>query len=175
MRSEWSLARWTTRRIVTLAECTLKLSKSPRKRPILCLHGVGRLLSTYIHYSLRQESSEICRTKTSLCCLCALAKSGSVFTIARCSFISLTVNCIHLHSGLLLTWEFSPYVLHKKMLICSLLHFQKNNFTTSSRFFGVFLVAKSALKHRGVIVSETVVFLHWKIIIKIGKSSSLWL
>lgn len=91
---------------------------------------------TYIHYRLGQASSEICRTKTSICCWCTLASSGSIFTIACCSFISLTVNCIHLRFGLLLTWEFSPYVLHKKMLICFLPRFQKNNFNILSLFFG---------------------------------------
>lgn len=163
--------RWTRHRIVILEECTLKLSKSPRKGWILCLHGVSGVLSTYIHYRLGRKSSEICRTEASLCCLCTLAKSGSIFTIAYCSFISLTVSCIHLHSGLLLTWEFSSYALHKKMLICSLPHFTKQLY----HFVLGFLVAKSPLKHCGVIVSKTVIFLHWKVIIKIGKNPSLWL
>lgn len=57
------------------------------------------------------------------------------------------------------------------MLICSLLHFQKKIFTTSSHFW----VAKSALKSCRVIVSKKVIFPCWKIVIRIGNSPSLWL
>lgn len=52
-RSEWTSAWWTRVRTVILAERTLKLSKSPRKRPVVCLHGVSRVLFTHIHHRQR--------------------------------------------------------------------------------------------------------------------------
>lgn len=64
-RSVRSLAWWTRLRTVILTERTLKLSKSPRKRRGVCLHGVSRVLFTHIHHRRGQESSEISRTKTS--------------------------------------------------------------------------------------------------------------